>query len=428
MSRFFRGSSDSESESDYESSVVSSSEESEESEEEIQEQKVQRPAGAMRFMKGAQGDSSESESEVETGTRVVKSAKDKVYDDMRGIVRSMKNSKKISNWAAVMNEFDRLQKVVAKSTAMFVNEGGIPRFYVRTLIQLDEQVRESLANKDALKKMKATTAKALTALKQKIRKTIQQYADQIEKFKQNPVTEEESADERTKAMDSDDMFDEDSESEEEGVSGRSKWTKSESKKTETPKQVTFEEPEDDDGFVVVGKGGKPLEISQENVFKALADLNEVRGKKGTDKSTLTQSLRKVLNLAKNPYQKARVLLALIPALFDTVASSSSMSPLLWREIADDFNALMDILEENETIIVSANASEIEEDLEHEQVFFVSSFDIFSNTKMANLFTFWEILVPTLRNWIKSFCVLYKTLMPIPLIISTGSRTKRNFIL
>lgn len=59
----------------------------------------------------------------------------------------------------------------------------IPPFYVRTLISLENSVNNALAKeKEAKKKTNATNAKALTAMKQKIKKSVKEYETDVNKY------------------------------------------------------------------------------------------------------------------------------------------------------------------------------------------------------------------------------------------------------
>ncbi len=58
----------------------------------------------------------------------------------------------------------------------------------------------------------------------------------------------------------------------------------------------------------------------------------MRGKKNTDRLAMVKTLRKLLEVSKTPYQKARVLLALIPAQFDyNTSAAGHMTLEMWRK-------------------------------------------------------------------------------------------------
>lgn len=55
-------------------------------------------------------------------------------------------------------------------------------FYIRTLLSLDTSIKNALADKDAKKKLTATKARALTAMKQKIKKALKEYESEVAKY------------------------------------------------------------------------------------------------------------------------------------------------------------------------------------------------------------------------------------------------------
>lgn len=59
----------------------------------------------------------------------------------------------------------------------------VPAFYVRTLVNLELSINTTLQKeKEAKKKMNASNAKALTAMKQKIKKAVKENETDIKKF------------------------------------------------------------------------------------------------------------------------------------------------------------------------------------------------------------------------------------------------------
>jgi len=59
----------------------------------------------------------------------------------------------------------------------------IPPFYVKTLISLEGSVNETLAKeKESKKRMNATNGKALTAMKQKVKKAAKEYEKDIARY------------------------------------------------------------------------------------------------------------------------------------------------------------------------------------------------------------------------------------------------------
>lgn len=61
----------------------------------------------------------------------------------------------------------------------------VPPFYVRTLVSLEISLNIAVAKeKEAKKKMNATNAKALTAVKQKVKKATKEYEQEVKKFQE----------------------------------------------------------------------------------------------------------------------------------------------------------------------------------------------------------------------------------------------------
>jgi translation initiation factor 3 subunit C len=61
----------------------------------------------------------------------------------------------------------------------------VPAFYVRTLVNLESSVNNTLLKeKEAKKKMNASNAKSLTAMKQKIKKAIKEYENDVKKYQE----------------------------------------------------------------------------------------------------------------------------------------------------------------------------------------------------------------------------------------------------
>ncbi|TPX69786.1 hypothetical protein SpCBS45565_g02134 [Spizellomyces sp. 'palustris'] len=396
MSRFFRGgesSSESESESDFSSSssederssknaADASSDDSSDSDSDENAPRKGGAGGASRFMRGFAGSDSD-DSDAEDKKRVVKSARDKRFDDMRNSVKALKNAEKINDWVAIQNEFEKLNKAYSKANAIIQRE-GVPRFYIRAIVQLEDFLKETLTNKDAIKKMNASSSRALNAMKQKLRKHNKQHEAEIEKWRANPVTEAASADEAAKKAAQEASSDDESsdESDDEKPAGRSKWVKggdSETDEFEKPKQRTkkkgskaaaaaAEEKGEPGDFQVVGKGGKVFDVKPENMFKKLREIIEARGKKSTDRQLQMQHLERILEVASTPYQKVKVLLALAPSRFDSAPSSTGyMAVDVWKSAAGELNQLFGYLEEHTNIrIVEMSEEEDTEEVAEEK--------------------------------------------------------------
>ena len=207
-------------------------------------------------------------------------------------------------------EFDRANKGLQKAVGI-IAQTGVPKFYIKAVADLEKSIQAALEKeKSASKKMNASNAKALNSMKQKVKKNNRLYEKEIQEYEKDPenyVAEEEVVEEKPK--------------------------------TKKPKKVVVSESEDgldaepeDDGFTPVGAGGKTVEFNQENIYKKLKEVADARGKKNTNREEQARILEKLLIVANSPYQRIRVLLALISAQFDfTVGVSGYMTISLWKK-------------------------------------------------------------------------------------------------
>nr|KAF6441083.1 hypothetical protein HJG63_012281 [Rousettus aegyptiacus] len=143
MSRFFTTGSDSESESSLSG-----------------EELVTKPVG------GNYGKQPLLLSEDEEDTkRVVRSAKDKRFEELTNLIRTIRNAMKIRDVTKCLEEFELLGKAYGKAKSI-VDKEGVPRFYIRILADLEDYLNELWEDKEGKKKMNKNNAKALSTLRQ----------------------------------------------------------------------------------------------------------------------------------------------------------------------------------------------------------------------------------------------------------------------
>ena len=88
---------------------------------------------------------------------------------------------------------------------------------------------------------------------------------------------------------------------------------------------------DDEGFTMVGAGGKAMQYTPESILKHLRTIVEARGRKNTDRLEQIRVMERLRDVAVNHYQKIRVLLTLISTRFDlTSGTGSQMSQEQWK--------------------------------------------------------------------------------------------------
>ncbi|KAI0358603.1 eukaryotic translation initiation factor 3 subunit 8 [Trametes cingulata] len=295
---------------------TSSSDESESEDEESEMSDEEEGAGAKprvgRFLHGAASDE-ESDEDVK---RVVKSARDKRLDEMEATGKVMDNALKINDWVAISNEFDKLIRMVQRQQN--VSE-PVPPFFIRTLANLENSLSAAVAkDKESKKKMNASNARALTAMKQKVKKISKEYERELKRFQEDPEAFEREY--------------------QTAVAPEVAPAPAKAKKAKKA-----DEDEEDEEFTTVGKGGKGIQFTPENIFKNLQVVQENRGKKNTDRMEQIRILEKLLEVAVTPYQRIRVLLALIAARFDYNSSVATHMPIdLWVAAQKEVDQLIAI--------------------------------------------------------------------------------------
>lgn len=143
-----------------------------------------------------------SDDEEET-KRVVRSQKDKRFEELTNSIKQLKNHKKIKDISKVLTEFENLGKAFTKAKTV-VDKEGIPQFYVRSLTELEDFVKENWEDTEGRKKLTKVNARALATLRQKLRKYNKDFEEEILKYRENPVPSGESGQEDSASDDDED--------------------------------------------------------------------------------------------------------------------------------------------------------------------------------------------------------------------------------
>ncbi|KAL2160470.1 hypothetical protein VTH06DRAFT_1158 [Thermothelomyces fergusii] len=349
MSLFFRAGDDSstESSSDEEELYTTSEEEEEDqdleesSEEEEEEESTDedegpKKTGLSRFLVD-QAESESDESDEEGATKV-KSAKDKRYDELEATITTIQNRQKIDDWGSIATEFDKLNRQVVK----LLDGSKAPKSYIKCIAELEDFLNETLAKQKVTpknKKLNATNARGLNAVKQRIKKNNKDYQDQIDAFRNDPDAFMESSDEEEVEL-------------------------------PKPSKVRFQEEtaasdegaeDDDKGFKKVQRG-RPVSFSPESIQKHLRAIIESRGRKNTDRLEQIKIMEELNKFAETPYLKIRVLLTLVSARFDLGSGATTSMPLEhWKAAERELVALVTLLETHKDHVVIEGAEEWEDD-------------------------------------------------------------------
>ncbi|KAH3674629.1 hypothetical protein WICMUC_003175 [Wickerhamomyces mucosus] len=344
MSRFFQGGL---SDSDYSSSeeeLLSSSDEEELNSSEEEQQDDDDLSDDSEFANNDESDSDsddddargpsyflkksfvkdESDDESDDDKKVVRSAKDKLLDEIRNAITIIDSSKEINDWVVVLSEFDKLNRFLIRAEQQRI---PTPNSYIKSLLGLEETINNVSADSNK-KKLNALVSKAFNTVKQRVKKSIREQSKLVEAFKSNP-----------------DAFEKD-----DGSS------------LETPTSIPSI-PAVEDGFVTVGKSGKS--ITGGTIFKTLRSIIESRGKKNVDVREQIKQLESAVEDSLTPYQSIVLYLMLIPLRFDVTSANTNLSNEEWIKTAKDINTLFEILEKNRSTYAVLESAEPSDDIEIE---------------------------------------------------------------
>eukprot|EP00613_Pedinella_sp_CCMP2098_P076133 CAMPEP_0171939554 /NCGR_PEP_ID=MMETSP0993-20121228/36399_1 /TAXON_ID=483369 /ORGANISM="non described non described, Strain CCMP2098" /LENGTH=957 /DNA_ID=CAMNT_0012581419 /DNA_START=43 /DNA_END=2912 /DNA_ORIENTATION=- len=161
----------------------------------------------------------DSDSDSEEETRKIVSKKDKAWITMESDAKVIKNAMKNNDWAKIQEMFDELNQKMAKQDNLIKKEGGVPSFYVRLLVDLEDLLMTTLKDKEGQKKMNKANGRALNRMKLNLRKHNSQYEAKIKAYRENPVVSEDEKE--ASSSDSSDSDDDDSDSDDDAKSASS---------------------------------------------------------------------------------------------------------------------------------------------------------------------------------------------------------------
>ncbi|CDW60000.1 eukaryotic translation initiation factor 3 [Trichuris trichiura] len=180
MSKFFRALSESESET--ESS----------DEEQIQPARTayQRPMPAFVL--------SDSEDDQK---RVVRPEKDRRFEELRDLIKQIRNLRKIKDMSKILTTFEDLCRVFQKAKAVIDREGGVtPRFFLRSLTELEDFVNENWDDRKDRKTLSKNNARGLATLRQKLRKYMRDFETELTDYRREPDSDGHSTEEEERKL------------------------------------------------------------------------------------------------------------------------------------------------------------------------------------------------------------------------------------
>lgn len=109
----------------------------------------------------------------------------------------VQNKMHINDWSSIQSLFDKLNKQMEK-TLKTEDILGAPRPYIRLLHELENFISKSWDDKPAKKKMSATNSRALTTMRQRVKKHNAGYQKELLDFSLHPVSSSENEQEGEK--------------------------------------------------------------------------------------------------------------------------------------------------------------------------------------------------------------------------------------
>lgn len=245
------------------------------------------------FKKGAAD--SDSDLDDDEGRKVVKSAKDKLLDEMRASIETINTNKRNNEWIGILAEFDKLGRFLIRASQQKLST---PNFYYKLVGELDDFINETSINeKESDKKMNAAQSRAFNTIKQRVKKQTKEYQPYLDLYRANP-----------------ELFD-----------------------SEEPLDIA---PETKDAEATVS------ERVLSPVFTTLRQISETRGKKNIDKYEQIGILEDLLEQFKSgkPFELISIYQMLLSIRFDAYSNQSFMPVDQWEKNQIDFNSLLDLLE------------------------------------------------------------------------------------
>lgn len=258
-------------------------------------------SGANRFLKNA--NYSDSEDSDDEGRKVVKSAKDKLLDEMQNVYNKIDAAELTQNWVTILSEFDNISRLLVRAQQQ---NYGTPNIFIKVVAQVEDAVS---ATSQSHIKNKAV-AKAYNTTKQRVKKVARENETLLSKFRESPESFDKEVNVDSEASQND--------------------------TTASP-------------FTLAGKvdlSSVATASSQSDFFTALRIVIDSRGKKGTDHQAQIKTMEELLEIASTPYETIMAYLNLIPIRFDSSATLSYQPLDQWKAAHDDIVKLLNTLEEN----------------------------------------------------------------------------------
>lgn len=279
-------------------------------------------SGGNKFLKGANYSSSDESDDEET-KKVVKSAKDKLLDEMHQTFDKIETAEMLEDWVSILNEFDNITRLLVRAQQQNL---GTPNIFIKVVAQVEDLVN-STTQGDIKKK---DVSRAYNTTKQRVKKVTRENEDLLAKFRENPEDFNQEAsveiESSVPVMDIDAQF----------AANKS-----------------------------INLSSLASATSEASFFTSLRIVIDSRGKKNVNVLELIKIIEDILEVAKSPYESIMAYLTLIPIRIET-ANNLSYQPIdQWKASYNDFLALLKILEENISTYQVSELAPFNETIEQE---------------------------------------------------------------
>lgn len=358
MSRFFRSREETSSEDEEEYSSEEYSDSKEESQyEESEESDIEGGSESSESQPSSEEDEEDKTHSLrggysfESSRRITKSVQQKYHEELRHLTNSINTGLASNNWVTVLKDFDNLVK--SRATGPYPSHPYI-RHVARTIAKLYECHESISSNKDLVKKFSPSVQKAISVIKQKIKRTESLFEADVKSWNENPVSESASIAEREelerqKALLKDEPRDDDQGEFIDKKDKKARRAHRQESATRRALQLKGESLTAEEKLSPHKK--KIFEPKYDELFKHLEQILYERGKKGADKVEHVKQLEVLLKLAVKPEEKCQIFAAMIPARIDLSVASRSSSIQYWLKIVNELSEFMDILWSHDEIKV-----------------------------------------------------------------------------
>lgn len=124
--------------------------------------------------------------------RVVRSTREKRYEELTELIKQIRNHRKIKDMAKILATFESLTQAFTKAKAVIDKEDGgkVPNFYIRILVEMEDFIAECWDDREGRKSMSKNNSKGLASFRQRIKKYNKDFETEIAAWRENPVDDE----------------------------------------------------------------------------------------------------------------------------------------------------------------------------------------------------------------------------------------------